>query len=237
MHKHTLYAYIDEFLMLRLKVGQSVDAALSPCITMLKKCCIWQTIFFLFFKIYLLDEHFETIANKIGAFLTVWPLKSQQLDLWPFLQYMRDGTSQVSQTILFWTDITRGICWYGFWVRVRISNFWIWPLYKLSCDPQTSCRPTGCDLADMKYWFLVPYQHNSLAKCYVIILCYQVYTGSRFIHLEPRSNRSRHKTNGALAHSNSHDSSVTQLLLCGIITLLANKITKPFASFQPSKFC
>ena len=25
------------------------------------------------FELYLPDEHFETIASKIGAFLTVWP--------------------------------------------------------------------------------------------------------------------------------------------------------------------
>ena len=30
--------------------------------------------------------------------------------------------------------LTRRICWYGFWQHW--SNFWIWPLYKLSCDPQ-----------------------------------------------------------------------------------------------------
>ena len=77
-----------------LRLSQSVDAALSPCITMLTKnaaygklfCFLFLFVFFclfvcLVFLIHLLDEHFETIANEIGAFLTVLPLKSQQLDL------------------------------------------------------------------------------------------------------------------------------------------------------------
>ena len=43
----------------------------------------------------------------------------------------------------FWIVITRGICLYG--SRQHWRNFWIWPLYKLSCDPHASC--TGCDPA------------------------------------------------------------------------------------------
>ena len=31
------------------------------------------------FSLYLLDEHFETIASKIGSFLPVWPMWSQNV--------------------------------------------------------------------------------------------------------------------------------------------------------------
>ena len=53
-------------------------------------------------------------------------------------------------------------------------------------------------------------QHN----CYVIISI-TMFSGSRLAFLEPQSNRSQHKTNGALVHSNS---SVIQLLLYDVIT-------------------
>ena len=36
------------------------------------------------FELYLLDKHFETIVNKIGSFLPVWPLQSQNIDLLTF---------------------------------------------------------------------------------------------------------------------------------------------------------
>ena len=44
-------------------------------------------------------------------------------------------------------------------------------------------------------------------------------TSSHFNCLEPRSNQSQHKTNGAMVHTNS---SVNHLILYDIITLLAN---------------
>ena len=57
-----------------------------------------------------------------------------------------------------WIVITRGICWYGFWQHW--SNFWIWPLYKLSCYPQASC--TGCDPAAI--WNGDPWIHSNIMK-------------------------------------------------------------------------
>ena len=65
---------------------------------------------------------------------------------------------------------------------------------------------------------------NSLTKWYVTR-----FIGSCFTCLEPRSNRSQHKTNGVLVHSNS---SMNQLLLYDVITLAANMhqwcLTKSF---------
>ena len=58
----------------------------------------------------------------------------------------------------FWIVITRGTCWFGFWQHW--SNFWIWPLYKLSYDPQASC--TGCDLAAI--WNGDPWTHTNIMK-------------------------------------------------------------------------
>ena len=46
-------------------------------------------------------------------------------------------------------------------------------------------------------------------------------TESRFTCLEPQSNRSKHKTNGAMVHSSS---SVSQLLMYDVITSLANNV-------------
>ena len=56
----------------------------------------------------------------------------------------------------FWIVITRGICWYG--SRQHWSNFWVWPLYKLSCDPQASC--TRCDPAAI--WNGDPWTHTNI---------------------------------------------------------------------------
>ena len=47
-------------------------------------------------------------------------------------------------------------------------------------------------------------------------------TGSHFTCLEPRPNRSQHKTDGALVQSNS---SVIPLLLFDVITTLENKFS------------
>ena len=68
-----------------------------------------------------------------------------------------------------------------------------------------------------KYYKFLMY-FNSPAKCYVISTVTRS-TGSCFTCLEPRSNRSQHKTNGALVHSSS---SLIQLLLYDVITSLAN---------------
>ena len=61
------------------------------------------------------------------------------------------------------------------------------------------------------------------SKLVSIVLCHNPSitrsTGSRFTWPEQRSNRSQHKTNGALVHNNS---SVIQLLLYDVITTLAN---------------
>ena len=54
--------------------------------------------------------------------------------------------------------MTRGICWYG--SRQHWSNFLIWPLYKLSCDPHVSC--TGCDPAAI--WNGDPWTHTNIMK-------------------------------------------------------------------------
>ena len=58
----------------------------------------------------------------------------------------------------FWIVIIRGICWYG--SRQHWSNFWIWPMYKLSCDPQASC--TWCDPAAI--WHSDPWIHTNIMK-------------------------------------------------------------------------
>ena len=63
-----------------------------------------------------------------------------------------------SNYTFFSESLTRGMCWYG--SRQHWSNFWIWPLYKLSCDPQTSC--TGCDPAAI--WNTDPWTHANVMK-------------------------------------------------------------------------
>ena len=54
-------------------------------------------------------------------------------------------------------------------------------------------------------------------------------TGSHFTCFEAQSNQSQHKTNGVLVHSNS---SVIQLLLYDIITLLANSYPETIRDHQ-----
>ena len=111
------------------------------------------------FELYLPDEHFETIASKIGIIFTcLTPVKPKN---WPLTfssittkRYVADR----SNNTFFWIVITRGICWNGFWQHW--SNFWIWPLYKLSSDPQASC--TGCDRAAI--WNGDPWTHTNIMK-------------------------------------------------------------------------
>ena len=46
------------------------------------------------------------------------------------------------------------------WGSQPWSNFWIWPLYKLSCDPQASC--TGYDPAAL--WNIDPWFNTNIIK-------------------------------------------------------------------------
>ena len=80
-----------------------------------------------------------------------------------YLNIPLDQTHPFLKGFYFWIVITSRICWYGFWQHWR--NFWIWPLYKLSCDPQAS--RTGCDPAAI--WHRDPwtYRHYKIIKPFV----------------------------------------------------------------------
>ena len=80
-----------------------------------------------------------------------WPLTFSSITV---KRYVVDRSNYT----FFWIVITRGICWYGSWQHW--SNFWIWPLYKLSCDPQASCA--GCDPAAI--WNGDPWTHTNIMK-------------------------------------------------------------------------
>ena len=58
----------------------------------------------------------------------------------------------------FWIVITSRICWYGFWQYWR--NFWIWPLYKLSCDPRLPVQ----DVTRQQYDIGDPWTHANIIK-------------------------------------------------------------------------
>ena len=57
-----------------------------------------------------------------------------------------------------WIIITGGIYRYGFWQYKR--NFWIWPLYKLSCDPKAFCL--GCDPEAI--WKIGPWSQTKIIQ-------------------------------------------------------------------------
>ena len=69
------------------------------------------------------------LSAKLEHFHPFHPCRAKNLTFDLFYNNYETG-----QTILFWIVITRGICWYVFWQHW--NNFWIWPLYKLSCDPR-----------------------------------------------------------------------------------------------------
>ena len=110
------------------------------------------------FSLYLIDEHFETIARKIGPFLPVWPCRGKNLTFDLFFNNYGAVRRRYVKLYFFWIVITRGIWWND--SRQHWNNFWIWPLYKLSCDPQASC--TGCDPTAI--WNGDPWTHTNIMK-------------------------------------------------------------------------
>ena len=63
-----------------------------------------------------------------------------------------------SNYTFFWIVIRRGIYWYSFWQHW--SNFWIWPLYKLSCDPSLPVQ----DMNRAAIWNIDPWSHNNIIR-------------------------------------------------------------------------
>ena len=110
-----------------------------------------------------------------------------------------------SNYTFFWIVITRGICWYGFWKPW--SNFWIWPLYKLSCDP-TGFLYRVWPGSNMKWWSLDPYQHNKIIKPFV---SFQLIKGA--IRLKKSSNLFRNKEKSPVNHNMYHFSLKNRIIL------------------------
>ena len=88
-----------------------------------------------------------------------------------------------SNYIFFWIVITRGICWYG--SRQHWSNFWIWPLHQVSCDPQVSC--TGCDPAAI--WNSDSWTHTNKMKLSNLLF---LFSWLNFASVRPTSRWSPH---------------------------------------------
>ena len=108
------------------------------------------------FKMYLPDEHFET---KWGSFTCLIPVEPKLLisDLF-FNNYETVRRIDRSNYTFFLNRYNKQNLLVWFWQHQR--NFWIWPLYKLSCDPQASC--TGCDPAVI--WHRDPWTHTNIIK-------------------------------------------------------------------------
>ena len=110
--------------------------------------------FFILFTWWTFWDHCQQNWNIFTCLTPVEP------KIWPLTFFNNYETVRRRQVKLyfFWFVITRGICWCA--SRQHWSNFWIWSLYKLSCDPQASC--TGCDPAAI--WNGDPGTHTNIMK-------------------------------------------------------------------------
>ena len=136
---------------------------------------IWQTIL-IFHCIYLMNI-LRPLPAKLDHFYLFDPLEPK---IWP-LTFSSITTKRYvvdrSNYTFFWILITKGICWYG--PRQHWSNFWIWPLYKLSCDPQASC--TGCDPAAI--WNSDPWTPTNIMKLSNLLF---LFSWVNFASIRPR---------------------------------------------------
>ena len=114
--------------------------------TILNLNCIYQT------------SILRPLPAKLNHFYLFDPCRAKKLTSDLFFNNFETVRRRYAKLYFFWIVIIRGIWWYGFWQHW--SNFWIWLLYKLSCDPQASC--IGCDPAAI--WNGDPWTHTNIIK-------------------------------------------------------------------------
>ena len=129
---------------------------LSHFITMLPKHATHSKLFWIWI-VFTRRAFWDHCQRNWGIFICLTPVEPK---IWPmtFSITMKRCVVDRSKYTFCWIVIIRGICWYGFWQHW--SNFWIWPLYKLSCDLQAFC--TGCDPAAI--WNSDPWTPTNIMK-------------------------------------------------------------------------
>ena len=100
----------------------------------------------------------KPLPAKSDHFYLFDPCRATNLTFDHFFNNYETVRRRLVKLYFFWIVITRGIYWYGF--LQHWNKFWIWPLDKLSCDPQASC--TGCD--PVAVWNGDPWTPTNLMK-------------------------------------------------------------------------
>ena len=125
------------------------------CVTIVTKNFTYGKLFW-FLIVFTWWTFLDHCQQNWSIFTCLTPVESKTWTLTissiTFKQYSIDGSN--------WILTTRGICWYGFWQH--LSNFLIWCLYKLSCDPRFPVQ----DVTWQKYEILIlgPMAHTSIIK-------------------------------------------------------------------------